>query len=886
MLQKNMKQLLLLGIMALVPFAASADQPISKKDCFQVVKISNPDRGQGEIDGLLPGGARENSYTWRLAGRGDEIFIATARNIGNALVNMYGSAFAASGAFSIETFWTLINAVSNGDIPSDASTEGANIISYNRKTGEFKVVYTAEPGVYYRMAVTFGDNVYFGSYTADPSTPQYILKLDKKGNFTKVFETMGSVSMRANCEYDGHLFFAGADDREVVEDANGLTPTKMAVLRKSNDNDNVWERVADYKDFGEVAYDPIMSSWAGAPIWEMASHKGYIYATAPSHNGFVIYKGRPAKGGEKANEYGWHWEEVAGLNNGINNPGLSDVKGGEPGTMRSLIGSVYEFNGELYAYNFDHSFGGVASAAAGFLQQIGGADIKASEYLYYMYNSLQNPQKVWKLNDKSGKFEECEEFTKLMSGTTNEYIWRMGTYEGQLYISTMDAGIFYNYLTQLTNGSFFNMTKEERLSKIAYIKEAIKLLAVSKGMELTEAIKAKLEEICNFLDQFVEVEQVDEHTIQIIIHFYQLNQAILTIIQQYIEAAKEQAQNASLCDVLNEMKQFMQDINNKIDIEGLKMYLYINKMVKKNKWGFDLYRTSDGETFQTITTSGFGDKYNYGCPSFLATKEGLYIGTCNPFYGGQLYLLTNVVCEDPSFSIPGDVNDDGCVNVADAMIVVHYLLTGNACNINKENADMNGNGAIDISDVLSIICTILCSPANAPAFQNHEDSGIGSISSHPTDNGHAISLGTGELCTALQMVVTLPNGESLKDVSLNGNPTHQVKFQRIEGSNANQYRLVVWSSDGSSLTSSDNFLQLQTSGQKSGMTISDILFTNHEYETIVLPDAGETTDISDVTTANTVNKGSYYTLSGQRINGTPTKPGFYIHGGKKVTIGH
>ena len=151
MLQKNIKHLLLLGVMALVPFAVSAEQPIGKKDCFQVVKISNPDRGEGEIDGLLPGGARENSYTWRLAGRGDEIFIATARNIGNALVNMYGSMFAASGAFSIETFWTLINAVSNGDLPNDASTEGANIISYNRKTGEFKVVYTAEPGVYYSL---------------------------------------------------------------------------------------------------------------------------------------------------------------------------------------------------------------------------------------------------------------------------------------------------------------------------------------------------------------------------------------------------------------------------------------------------------------------------------------------------------------------------------------------------------------------------------------------------------------------------------------------------------------------------------------------------------------------------------------------------------------
>ena len=62
----------------------------------------------------------------------------------------------------------------------------------------------------------------------------------------------------------------------------------------------------------------------------------------------------------------------------------------------------------------------------------------------YMYNSLQNPQRVWKLDDATGKFKECKEFTKLMEGTTNEYIWRMGEYDGQLYIATMDAGIFYN----------------------------------------------------------------------------------------------------------------------------------------------------------------------------------------------------------------------------------------------------------------------------------------------------------------------------------------------------------------------------------------------------------------------------------------------------------
>ena len=639
------------------------------QDNYTVTKISNPDRGEREVDGLMPGGDRENSYTWRLAMRGDEIYIATTRNIASALVNLYAPAFAASG-ISVDTFWAMINAVTNGDIPRNDANEGANIISYNRKTGEFKVIYTGEKAVYYRMAVTFGDDVYFGSYSADPTVSQYILKLDTDGNFTKVFETMGSVSLRANCEYDGHLFFAGADDREEIDANDERIPTKMAVLRKSNKDDTVWERVADYKDFGDVAYDAIMSSWAGAPIWELASHNGYIYATAPSTAGFVIFRGHPAAKGEKANKYGWYWEEVAGLNNGINNPGLSDVVGGEPGTMRSLIGSVYEFKGKLYAYNFDHSFGGEASAFAGFLQQIAGKDVKASEYLFYMYNSLQNPQKVWCLNDETGKFEELKNFTKLMEGTTNEYIWRLGEYDGQLYIATMDAGIFYGYLTQLTNGSFFKMTPEEKISKMNYIGEVLQILLEAKRTELIETLMGKLEALRERLAQFVETEQINNNTICIVVDILGLTQELQAIIIEHMNDAPD------LGTTLINLGNMLINISKSIDVEGIEMYRYINRMVAKNEWGFDMFRTSDGETFETITRNGFGDKYNYGCPSFLATEEGLYFGTCNPFYGGQLYLLSNIQTR----ALPDDATDIHITKVDTENAPVFYTLSGQRLN--------------------------------------------------------------------------------------------------------------------------------------------------------------------------------------------------------------
>ena len=163
-----------------------------------------------------------------------------------------------------------------------------------------------------------------------------------------------------------------------------------------------------------------------APSPILSNYKGYIYATAPSTNGFVMFKGHPAKAGEKANDYGWYWEEVVGLNNGINNPGLSETKGGNPGTNRSLIGSTYVFNDELYVYNFDHAFAGEAQAFTGIISNLFGQYVKPSEFLLPMYDSLHNPQKLWKLDDDTGKFEECPKFTQLMKGTTNEYIWRAG----------------------------------------------------------------------------------------------------------------------------------------------------------------------------------------------------------------------------------------------------------------------------------------------------------------------------------------------------------------------------------------------------------------------------------------------------------------------------
>ena len=59
--------------------------------------------------------------------------------------------------------------------------------------------------------------------------------------------------------------------------------------------------------------------------------------------------------------------------------------------------------------------------------------------------------------------------------------------------------------------------------------------------------------------------------------------------------------------------------------------------------GFDMYVTSDGETFSTITTNGFNDPYNHGLRVFATGADWMAIGTANPFNGTQLCKMTSPV---------------------------------------------------------------------------------------------------------------------------------------------------------------------------------------------------------------------------------------------------
>ena len=57
--------------------------------------------------------------------------------------------------------------------------------------------------------------------------------------------------------------------------------------------------------------------------------------------------------------------------------------------------------------------------------------------------------------------------------------------------------------------------------------------------------------------------------------------------------------------------------------------------------------------------------------------------------------------------IPGDVNDDGYVTIADVTKLISYVLSGGTTDINEDAADLNDDGFITVADVTKLISMVL-----------------------------------------------------------------------------------------------------------------------------------------------------------------------------------
>lgn len=276
--------------------------------------------------------------------------------------------------------------------------------------------------------------------------------------------------------------------------------------------------------------------------------------------------------------------------------------------------------------------------------------------------------------------------------STTLYTWRAAVYNDKLYIGTFDAYPLFKYVTKLTNGDLLNMSGKEFREQLEYVKAFLELIMAPEtapeptpeGWEESdstmEAVKAAAEFYKNQTlgesaalaagaipgDDIAEkLREADiDKLIDILVGLQQNADkeavtAYLAAMLMSVPAAAEKlnqlhgylaylqmfCMNPYLYRAIGEVKKMvgsLRDDFKSVNAEGLARYVRIsNTLAANDNPGFELYCTQDGIHYETVTLNGFRDEYNYGVRTLVPTDDGLLLGTANPFYGAQLWKITD-----------------------------------------------------------------------------------------------------------------------------------------------------------------------------------------------------------------------------------------------------
>ena len=161
----------------------------------------------------------------------------------------------------------------------------------------------------------------------------------------------------------------------------------------------------------------------------------------------------------------------------------------------------------------------------------------------------------------------------------------------------------------------------------------------------------------------------------------------------------------------------------------------VSLTVEGDDYDYALSDRYSKEGMRVSITNPSPGEYHLVCFSFnnvtLTGKEGpvvtLSIESENQMSDGTYsVILKDFVCYDTEgedldvsgLDIPiyvssfdqGDVNHDGKVNVADVMLVANELLGTDNAAYHPENSDMDGNGFVDVADIVRIVDAMLTQP--------------------------------------------------------------------------------------------------------------------------------------------------------------------------------
>lgn len=650
-----------------------------------ITDSSNPNYNAGD---------RGQNYSWSSVAYGDWMYVGTCYSaMGNTLTLMQNIL---GDKFDKDVMEAALKAMFNGTFyygHEDGVDGGGILVKVNTKTGETKLLMSNSLNGYaplFRNAIAYNGKLYFcGSvhvngrsglpsvYEIDPTDDSYkavYVGLSSMQDYGAAYKKGISTGIRGMCVYNGKLVISNVF-------ANATTGESGATILASSNPSEGFTVIASQRDLFDYPAYTYRDSIYGGSVWDMVEYNGHLYVSictgteenAPDDNtmqSFAIVRGDENADGT------FTWTPLIGDQE---KDGARYTFGIDPERTRSGAANLIVYKDHLYIgeYNdeqiamerilFNKTGEGSDGSLGGVDCSFVNANLEQSVNLYRM-DKDENIELL--VGDATTMFPNGG-ISGIGSGfghNENQYIWRMEVYDGKLYIGTFDTSSLLEPIGQFSNGDIIGMTPEQWATQLQYIKELLELLYEKNKTnpvatyEMQATPETATPETAMYMDDMaVEVEDSFASEAADLTDMMEIAPDVLgndtemgvlssensvedriTSLQDfsdYYETMLDQyEQLAAEYDLGDDLKDAFEKLLNQETWDKIKSVLVCLHYMRTASRGFDMYVTSDGVNFETLTTSGFGDPYNHGLRVFAVTNQGLCLGTANPFYGTQLWI--------------------------------------------------------------------------------------------------------------------------------------------------------------------------------------------------------------------------------------------------------
>ena len=638
-------------------------------------------------------GDRGQNYSWSAVAYGDWMYVGTCYSaMGNTLTLMQNIL---GDKFDKDVMEAGLKAMFNGTFyygHEDGADSGGILVKVNTKTGEIKLLMSNSLNGYaplFRNAIAYNGKLYFcGSvhvdgksglpsvYEIDPKDDSYkavYVGLSSMQDYGAAYKKGISTGIRGMCVYNGKLVISNVF-------ADATTGKSGATILASSNPSEGFTVIASQGDLFDYPAYTYRDSIYGGSVWDMVEYNGHLYVSictgteenAPDDNtmqSFAIVRGDENADGT------FTWTPLIG----DQEDGARYTFGIDPERTRSGAANLIVYKDHLYIgeYNdeqiamerilFNKTGEGSDGSLGGVDCSFVNANLEQSVNLYRM-DKDENIELL--VGDATTMFPNGG-ISGIGSGfghNENQYIWRMEVYDGKLYIGTFDTSSLLEPIGQFSNGDIIGMTPEQWATQLQYIKELLELLYEKNNTnpvanyEMQATPETATPETAMYMDDMaVEVEDSFASEAADLTDMMEIAPDVLgndtemgvlssensvedriTSLQDfsdYYETMLDQyEQLAAEYDLGDDLKAAFEKLLNQETWDKIKSVLVCLHYMRTASRGFDMYVTSDGVNFETLTTSGFGDPYNHGLRVFAVTNQGLCMGTANPFYGTQLWI--------------------------------------------------------------------------------------------------------------------------------------------------------------------------------------------------------------------------------------------------------